>query len=185
MWNKFYNNGAKYNQNSNCKILEIINSTKVYIKENIHILDIGCGAGELSVILSEHGYKVTGIDISDVAIVKARRLNEDRNTKVNFLVSDIFQIEGKFDIILCKLVFAFIEDKEVFLDKIKCLMNANSSFIISTPIITLENKEKVLKPAICITVQDIEDLKKHFSKVSSVLENQDNFGDNYIITCSI
>jgi SAM-dependent methyltransferase len=36
------------------------------------VLDLGCGTGELAVILATRGYHVTGIDISPVAIAKAR-----------------------------------------------------------------------------------------------------------------
>ncbi|KUL30849.1 class I SAM-dependent methyltransferase [Actinoplanes awajinensis] len=36
------------------------------------VLDLGCGTGDLAVILARRGYHVTGVDISPVAIEKAR-----------------------------------------------------------------------------------------------------------------
>lgn len=92
-------------------------------------------------------------------------------------------MKENFDIIICKLVYAFIDDKKTFLDKVKSLLKQGGRFIVSTPVITQENKEKVLKPFICITEKEIEELKNHFSFVNAKLELQNQFGDNYVIEC--
>ncbi len=182
-WNKPYKNGVVFNQKANLKILEIINNIN---NKDIKVLDIGCGAGELSIFLNDANYNVTGIDISDVAIDKAKTsVNEKRNEKegIKFLIGDIFDVKEKYDVMVCKLVYAFIENKKTFLNKVKSILNEGGIFIISTPVITLENKDKVLKPAICVSEQDIDVLKDYFTSINIEIESVDNYGDNYIITC--
>ena len=181
-WNTVYENGVKFNQNSNSKILDTINSVH---NKDLNILDIGCGVGELSIFLNKNGCNVVGADISNTAINKAEILNKESNTNVKFIVGDIYDINEKFDAIICKLVYAFIEDKNIFLEKVKSILNKSGRFVISTPVITEENKNNVLKPGICITEKDIEFLKNSFSEVNLTLDIKDNFGDNYIIECII
>lgn len=52
-----------------------------------HVLDIGCGTGRLSRALSEHVAKVTGIDISETMLQKAKQDNADR-ANIEFLQTD-------------------------------------------------------------------------------------------------
>jgi len=52
-----------------------IEGTKAFIEQlppGAHILDVGCGSGVKSKYLIEHGFKVTGIDISDKLLEIAR-----------------------------------------------------------------------------------------------------------------
>jgi cyclopropane fatty-acyl-phospholipid synthase-like methyltransferase len=54
------------------------------------LLDLGCGRGRHSLTLAEHGYRVTGVDLSEEAIRKARRKAEERGLKSpRFLVGDM------------------------------------------------------------------------------------------------
>jgi len=61
------------------------------------VLDVGCGVGDWSLGLS-FDFKVTGIDISSVAIEKARA----KSNRIKFIVGDVFDLEGKFDIVFCR-----------------------------------------------------------------------------------
>lgn len=66
-WNNFRNN-TKIN---NC----IVDFVK-YLKPNSKILDIGCGTGyPIDYYLVTEGFKVTGIDISENMINKAKQMN--------------------------------------------------------------------------------------------------------------
>jgi len=48
-----------------------------YNKENINILDIGCGRGEWLELLKENGYRAKGIDINTLMVDKAKDFNLD------------------------------------------------------------------------------------------------------------
>ncbi|SES97595.1 Methyltransferase domain-containing protein [Oceanobacillus limi] len=56
-----------------------------HIKEGSHILDVGCGDGYGSYKLKQAGYKVTGIDLSNEMIKKARAQGND----IRFLQGDV------------------------------------------------------------------------------------------------
>src|SRR4051812_43836685 len=50
------------------------------------VLDLGCGTGDLACILAARGYHVTGIDISPLAVERAR--TKAGNTTARFHVQD-------------------------------------------------------------------------------------------------
>jgi SAM-dependent methyltransferase len=52
------------------------------------VLDLGCGTGELALTLARRGHDVTGIDISPVAIARARAKAAADNLTVHFEVQD-------------------------------------------------------------------------------------------------
>jgi len=54
-------------------------------------LDLACGEGRNAVWLARRGWRVTGIDFSEVAIEKARRLAGARKVEVEWLVADLLQ----------------------------------------------------------------------------------------------
>jgi SAM-dependent methyltransferase len=60
-------------------------------------LDIGCGTGDNSLWLSQNGFQVTGVDISDMAIQKATEKASRENVQCTFMVIDFLtsKIEGR------------------------------------------------------------------------------------------
>jgi len=69
------------------------------------ILDIGCGTGSLSVVLTTLGYSVTAIDLSPAMIIKAQQKAKDVARPVSFYVMDASTItfsKQKFDGIVCR-----------------------------------------------------------------------------------
>jgi methyl halide transferase len=59
-------------------------------------LEIGCGTGDNAIWLSQQGFRVVGVDTSEIAIEKAKEKASRANTKCAFWVSDIVksQVEG-------------------------------------------------------------------------------------------
>ena len=51
-------------------------------------LDVGCGEGADAIWLARHGWTVTAIDVSDVAVSRARKAAEAAGTTVDWLCGD-------------------------------------------------------------------------------------------------
>ena len=52
-------------------------------------LDLACGEGRNAIWLASLGWQVTGVDFSDVAIERARKLAGSRSVQVDFRVADV------------------------------------------------------------------------------------------------
>jgi len=67
-------------------------------------LDLGCGVGKKSILLSKKKFSVTGIDISPTAIYHANKNAKKEGTKIRFIVADTtdlsFLRNKKFDFVL-------------------------------------------------------------------------------------
>jgi cyclopropane fatty-acyl-phospholipid synthase-like methyltransferase len=56
------------------------------------ILDVGCGTGSVAIFFAEKGHTVTGIDLVDKAIDRAREKAAGKKLDVTFLVKDAFTL---------------------------------------------------------------------------------------------
>lgn len=76
--------------------------SNVSLEPGASILDLACGAGRHSILLSKMGYDVTGVDLSDRLLEEAKRIAHSENLKISFIKSDIrdFYTHNKFDLVL-------------------------------------------------------------------------------------
>ena len=65
------------------------------------LLHLQCHFGQDSISLAKMGADVTAVDFSDVAINEAKKISKEMNTSVNFINSNVLELElsKKFDII--------------------------------------------------------------------------------------
>ncbi len=67
-------------------------------------IDLACGEGQAAVYLASRGLSTVGLDISDVALEKGRRLAEEKGVEVHFEQADLSTHElphEAFDVIHC------------------------------------------------------------------------------------
>ncbi|MDR3664390.1 MAG: methyltransferase domain-containing protein, partial [Mycobacterium sp.] len=57
-------------------------------------LDIGCGTGDTSIYLAQHGWQVTGVDFVPRALAKARAKAQARQVSVNFVQDDVTHLSS-------------------------------------------------------------------------------------------
>ena len=65
-------------------------------------VDIACGEGRNSVFLAQHGFRVVGLDISDIGLAKGRDRTQAQSVHVEFRRVDLdeYRIEERYDLIL-------------------------------------------------------------------------------------
>ncbi|MGF1670075.1 MAG: class I SAM-dependent methyltransferase [Balneolaceae bacterium] len=108
------------------------------------ILDLGCGRGRHSLTLAERGYNVTGLDLSEMAIRKAKEKAADRDLdNVRFLVRDMRNpLSERFDAVLNLFTSFgyFIDDNEnaLVFDSVEKMLQKRGRLLID-----FMNSEKV------------------------------------------
>jgi len=101
------------------------------------VLDIGCGAGRLSIYCASHGANVTGIDFSDAAIELANLITNGLTFEMpnlKFRVDQFERVEGRYDVVLITEVFEHIEQQPVeTLKRLRELVAPGGKVVVSCP----------------------------------------------------
>jgi len=96
-----------------------------------HILDIGCGTGRHSIELAKRGYSVTGIDLSESQLRRAREKAAESGVDIKFEQIDArsLKFKGEYDVVLnlCEGGFALMETDEMNFAILKGAANALKS----------------------------------------------------------
>ena len=103
--------------------------------QNKQVLDLACGEGYGSHLLSRMAQLVVGVDIDSNAIKHASNTYIRRNLQYKVgSITDI-SIEGSkiFEVIVCFDAIEHIEDQNKFLEEVKRLLAPEGLFIVSTP----------------------------------------------------
>lgn len=100
------------------------------------ILNAGCGSGELSFILAENGYTVTGIDIDKNYIDLANKnlqMLKVQNCKFETAGIENFKSKIKFDTVIATDVLEHIKDDKAAFKKLITLLKPNGIAVITVP----------------------------------------------------
>lgn len=100
------------------------------------VLDIGCGGGLLSEEFARAGSKVTGIDLSPVAIDAARKHAATSGLEIEYLVSTpsrlVLERPGAFDVVVCAEVLEHVDDLDGFLRDSLSMLAPGGLFFFGT-----------------------------------------------------
>lgn len=138
----FENYGEQYDNESftqgtigECDFIE----QELNFDKNKNILDIGCGTGRHSVELTKRGYSLTGIDLSDSMLKKAKEKAANEKLDINFQKQDArnltFKDEFDLAMMLCEGGFPLMETDEMNFQILKSASDAlkkNGKFIFTT-----------------------------------------------------
>jgi len=138
----FENYGKKYDNESftqgttgECDFIE----KEINYNKELKIIDIGCGTGRHSIELSKRGYSVTGIDLSESLLEKAREKAKQNNLQIEFIRHDARNLpfENQFDvaIMICEGGFPLMETDEMnfeILRNVSTSLKNKSKFVFTT-----------------------------------------------------
>lgn len=111
-----------------------------YFKNDMHIIDIGCGTGRVTFGLNTLGYKhLTGLDLSEAMLNEAKQFNENNHYSIKFLLGDATALPFK-DACFDGAIFAFNglmqiplkENRIKALQEINRILKPGSIFIFTT-----------------------------------------------------
>lgn len=127
----FENYGMKYDQEifvqgtiGECDFIE----REINYDKTSRILDIGCGTGRHSIELAKRGYRVTGIDLSESQLKRAKEKASQQNLSINFEKLDARKLTflNEFDLVimLCEGAFSLMETDDM---NFQILCNASNA----------------------------------------------------------
>lgn len=114
-----------------------------YIPYEATVLDMGMGEGRNAVFLAQKGYKVTGIDISSVAVKKSYLLAQEFGVKIKGVVASLKEYKiapESYDAIIC---FYYVDRS--LLDKMRSWLKPGGILIYEAHT-TLERKNNTQEP---------------------------------------
>jgi len=109
LYNLLYCGGAPWELGPRSELVRLVTSGLLSPRRLFpgRAIDLGCGSGADSVFLAEHGFDVTGVDYSWVAIGKARRraASSAAADRVRFVLGDLTEqtlsgVRGPFDLLV-------------------------------------------------------------------------------------
>ncbi|MEU9237150.1 class I SAM-dependent methyltransferase [Streptomyces subrutilus] len=129
-------------------------------------LDIGCGTGELANSLSARGYNVLGIDCAETAV----SLASSRYRDVTGLAFECRNVEDdqwaatlpSYDLVTSRLSYAFVQNKNEFLKRVKDHLAPGGIFYVMTP---LADRLPHSRRYIGLTAEETEELCRGWTKV--------------------
>jgi len=112
---------------------------EINFDKSLKILDVGCGTGRHSIELSQRGYSVTGIDLSESQLERAREKARHCGLVIDFLKHNARDLpfRNQFDvaIMLCEGGFPLMETDEMNFEILKNVtksLKEKSKFIFTT-----------------------------------------------------
>lgn len=100
------------------------------------ILDLGCGTGLSSYMLTKNGYKVIGADISPLSIEKASKTFGDKSSNLDYIVADGMDLtfeEEAFDVVSSFLLIEHISDIPRALSEMLRVTKKGGMIIVLSP----------------------------------------------------
>ena len=97
-----------------------------------NLLDIGCGDGYMGNLIKDKCHELIGIDISTVAISKAKEKGYNQIHKIDLNEEKLPYPSGYFDVVVCMDVLEHIYNLEPLLKEVCRITKAGGLLIVST-----------------------------------------------------
>ena len=101
----------------------------------LRILDIGCGGGLLAEPIARLGAKVTGIDITEAAIMVAISHAKQFGLDINYIcctAEELASTGETFDVIYASEVIEHVADRDLFIQAITRMLDPKGVVIVTT-----------------------------------------------------
>lgn len=126
-----------YNQFKNIRYQPFFDLMNLISSENLKkAIDIGCGTGEQTHILSEkfENAHFLGIDSSAEMLAEANQFQNNRLHFKNRYVEDFITSQEKFDLIFSNAALQWSDDHQILFPKLLSMLNQNGQFAVQMPV---------------------------------------------------
>lgn len=195
----FENYGQKYDNESftkgtlgECDFIE----KELKNNKNLKILDVGCGTGRHTIELTRRGYHVTGVDLSESQLKRAREKANGEKFNIDFQLHDVrnlpFNAEFDVAIMLCEGGFPLMETDEMNFEILKNVTKSlknRGKFIFTTlnGLFPLYHSVEEF----CASTTDEGNATYHKNTFDlmtfrdhNVTESEDDFGNKRVLECN-
>lgn len=107
LYDAMYRRGAPWEGGPRSELVHLVTTGVLSSCRLPRAIDLGCGSGANAVFLAEHGFDVTGVDFSPVALAKARHAARQagvgkrcRFVQGDLTAPEIPTVEGPFDLLV-------------------------------------------------------------------------------------
>lgn len=140
-------------------IVELQRAGRIHSK----VLDIGCGTGEHTIMLTRLGYDVLGIDFAPQAVEQARANAAEKGVDARFEVADAMNLgaEPGYQTIVDSALFHIFDDA----DRVRYLSSLHTA----------------LRPGGLVHVLALSDAGRGFGPQVSETEIREAFGDGWVL----
>ncbi len=156
------------------ELIELMEGGRV---RTCRVLDVGCGTGSYIIYLASNGFNAVGIDVSTVAIKKAKAKAAKRNVDCRFHTVDFLDLKSlssvikePFDLVMDYGCLHSIKtkDRELYTPSLKYVTHSKSLYILWTFLPESSN----IKFLGGLGNVDPEEAREQFSKDFKILEER-------------
>ena len=160
---EFYNVKGFLNGKSTLNAIELELLGDVSNKSTLHLQ---CHFGQDSMTLTRMGAKVTGVDLSDKAIERAREFASKLNLDTNFVCCDVYEtpkfIEEKFDIVFTSYgTIGWLPDLDKWSKVVSHFLKPDGIFIMAD-----------FHPVVWMFDNDFNEVFYNYFNVEPIIENE-------------
>lgn len=110
------------------------------MKEEMHVLEIGCGEGGILLPFAERGFHVCGVDVSSAKVANAQKFFRECGQSGMFICCDFLHMDisghiGIYDLVILHDVLEHIDPsrKEAFIRKARQALKQNGLMMVGFP----------------------------------------------------
>lgn len=109
--------------------------------EGMKLIEIGCAAGDASAEMADAGFDVTGVDLSEELVERAKELHKTGDS-LRFVCADAADLpfdDGSFDGLYCEAAFSPLPDKEKVLREYARVLRPGAKVLVNDFVIKKED----------------------------------------------
>lgn len=101
--------------------------------EKRRVFELGCGNGAVAAVLTEQGYRMTGVEVSTQGLEQARRRYPYLSLQLGSAYDRLSEIHGTFPVVVSLEVVEHLYAPRVFAKTLYDLVEPSGTVIVSTP----------------------------------------------------